>query len=207
MKRNELISYALDFVSFILWDERIFDSVHSVILFGSVARGDFDNDSDLDLFIETTLGASEFQKWLRLFHDSPTGKMHALKGIENRISLKTGSTSDFHGLAESIEDSGIQLYGKFEKTQKPLKHYTLFTITLEKKKTAVKVGLWRKLYGYTQKVGKKKYQTEGILRAYGAVRIAKGAFLVPFRFRQQVLDFLIQYRIGYEMRDIYLNKI
>ncbi len=52
MNRYELIAYAMDFCSFLLKSEMA-NEIKKIILFGSVARGDFDSESDIDIFIDT----------------------------------------------------------------------------------------------------------------------------------------------------------
>ena len=52
MKQSEVFSYVYDFISQILEKKEIFESIKRIILFGSIARGDFDKDSDIDIFIE-----------------------------------------------------------------------------------------------------------------------------------------------------------
>ena len=58
---RELVAYALDFTSFLLdrLPERTIQSIKSIILFGSVARGTADKDSDIDLFIDVLKPISE----------------------------------------------------------------------------------------------------------------------------------------------------
>ncbi len=46
-----MIGYAQSFVSFLL-DSYVGGKVRKIILFGSVARGDFSTESDIDLFVE-----------------------------------------------------------------------------------------------------------------------------------------------------------
>jgi len=205
MKRNELIAYSMDFISFLMKDNKISNDINRVILFGSVARGDFEPESDIDLFIETNFDEKIIYNRLNLFYDSPIGKTNRLKGLENEFSIIVGDTSDFKGLQESMEDSGIQLYGIYEKSKKNIFHYTLFKISLERKKTATQVKLWRKIYGYRQKVGKKTYESKGLINYYNAVKIANGVFIIPFKHRQKMLEFLNTNKIIYFMYDIYSN--
>ena len=50
-KRNELIAYAMDFTAYLLSK---LEGVDRIILHGSVARGDFDEESDVDLFVDSS---------------------------------------------------------------------------------------------------------------------------------------------------------
>ena len=61
IERKSLIGYAAGFVSFIM-DSRVGEDINRIILFGSVARGDFGKKSDIDLFIDTEKDISVTKK-------------------------------------------------------------------------------------------------------------------------------------------------
>lgn len=205
MKKNELIAYALSFASFLLKDRTIGDSISRIILFGSIARGDFDKESDIDIFVETNLDEKLLERQLDLFNKSKAEEYYRLIGIKNEIVLKTGQLKKWKGLHEGISEDGIVLYGKYEEKPKELMHFTLFKVSVGKRKFSSKVKMWRMLYGYKQKVGRKTYASEGLLQKLDAFKLSKGVFLVPFHNRQKVLDFLDKSKISYEMLDIYKN--
>ena len=48
----EIISYAMDFTSFLVQNLKEKEKINSIILFGSVARGEATNKSDVDIFID-----------------------------------------------------------------------------------------------------------------------------------------------------------
>ena len=87
-KRNELIAYAVDFSSYLLSKS---ESVEMIILFGSVARGDFDDESDIDIFVDID---EKKEKSIKAILDDyyKTKKYNEwkLKGIDNDISLIIG---------------------------------------------------------------------------------------------------------------------
>ncbi|MBI3034927.1 nucleotidyltransferase domain-containing protein [Candidatus Woesearchaeota archaeon] len=203
MKKNELISYAMSFAEFLIKDNDAFKNISKIILFGSVARGDFDKESDIDIFIETNLQDKTIQKQLDLFNQSKIKEIHNLKGIRNDIVLKVGSLEQWKGLKESIMEDGIIIYGKYEESPKDLKHFTLFKISVEKRKFSLKVRIWRKLYGYKQKIGKKIYVSRGLLQELNCTKLSKGIFISPFQHRQKIIDFLDKGSISYEMLDVY----
>lgn len=203
MERNELLSYALSFVAFLARDKSIQDNISKIILFGSVARGDFDSESDIDIFVETDLEESIIQKQLNLFNDSKLKEIYRLSDIKNDIALKIGRLEKWKGLHESIIEDGIMLYGKYEEKPKELAHFTLFKISIQKRKFSSKVKIWRRIYGYKQKVGRKTYISDGMLQKLDAVRLAKGNFLVPFHNKQKMMDFLDKNKVSYEISDIY----
>jgi len=51
LSQNEIIAYAMDFCSYLI--SKIDKGINSIILYGSIVRGDFDEESDIDLFIDT----------------------------------------------------------------------------------------------------------------------------------------------------------
>ncbi len=203
MQRSELISYAMSFDSFLARDKTISGNISKIILFGSVARGDFDRESDIDIFVETALDDKTLQKQLELFNKSKASEHHRLSGIRNEIILKAGKLEKWKGLHESISEDGIVLYGKYEEAAHGLSRFALFKISVERAKFSSKVKIWRSLYGYKQKVGKKIYASKGLLSHLDSVKLAKGIFLVPFQNRQKMLDFLTKNKVSYGLINIY----
>lgn len=205
MKRNELISYAMSFASF-LFRDKASENIAKIILFGSVPRGEFDEESDVDIFIETGLQEKTIQKQLDLFNKSKIKEIYDLKGIRNDIVLKIGDLDRWKGLRESIAEDGITIYGKYEESPKGLEHLTSFKVSVEKRKFASKVKIWRKLYGYKQKVGKKVYASKGLISELGCIKLSKGIFIAPFYQRQKIIEFLDKNKISYEMHDLYRKE-
>ena len=79
MKRNKLISLAQSFVAFLI--ESV--DIDQAILFGSIVNNDFDNESDIDLFIETNKKKeNKIRKILEKFEKSETYEKYTLRGIK-----------------------------------------------------------------------------------------------------------------------------
>src|SRR3989344_7366564 len=86
--KNELISYAMDSASYLIGK---FDKIDRIILHGSIARGDFDEESDIDLFIDSNeKNVKKINKILEDYYKTNKFKEWKLKGIENPISIITG---------------------------------------------------------------------------------------------------------------------
>ena len=103
--QTQLIGYALSFASFLL-DSKIGDKINKIILFGSVARGDFNPESDIDLFIDADKRLEkEINNLLLLFKFSEAQKVWEMKKVTNGLSLKVGSLSQW-GLRREV----IMLY-------------------------------------------------------------------------------------------------
>src|SRR3989338_7024376 len=91
MERREIYSYLYDFVSRLA--ERIEeDSIKQIIVFGSVVRGDFDKESDVDIFVDTKNSSaieSIVRKVLNEFY-SHSRQTWVLRGVENQIKPIVG---------------------------------------------------------------------------------------------------------------------
>jgi len=207
MQRNELISYALSFAAFLLRDKNISENTSKIILFGSAARGDFDKESDVDIFVETSLNEKLFQKQLNLFNKSKVGEYHRLSGVRNEIVLKTGQLKKWEGLHESISEDGIILYGKYEEKPEGIERYTMFKISVEKRKFSLKVKIWRRLYGYKQKTNKKTYETKGIIETLGGKKMEKSIIVIPAEKSKEFKGFLNKNNVEFLVNEIWSDDL
>ncbi len=203
MKRNKIISYALAFTSFLL---RRIQNINAVVLFGSVARGDYDDESDIDLFIETEESEKKIEESLKLFKKSKEHEKYLDLGVKNQISLKVGELKDWPSLRESILDNGITLYGKYEELPENLKHFILFTISMKKLHQKTKLKVWRRVYGYKQKVGNKIYKKKGIVETLGGRRFGDGMLAIPKNRENDMISFLNKLNVNYTKQDGYLKE-
>ena len=198
-ERNELISYAMDCASYILSKSKYIDKV---ILHGSVARGDFDEKSDVDLFIDTKNKKLEktINNLLDKYYKTKRFKEWELKGINKSISIIVGdlNSKEWKGLKRAIINTGIILYGKYKSNVEKVYQYTLFSfenIKPDKKRIAV----FRKLFGF--KSGKKKYS--GLAHKIGATRISKGTILVPAERVQEIQKYFQEKKVNFKLYDLW----
>ena len=113
----ELISYALDFVSFYVQNSKNVESIKSIILFGSVARKEETKDSDIDLFIDIIKDGQkiekEAKKILEKFYDSIKYKNYwKLLGVKNEFSIIVDKLEDWK-LKDSMLGSALTLYSPY----------------------------------------------------------------------------------------------
>lgn len=173
LKLNKLLPYALDFISFLL--ERVDSSlVEKIILFGSVARDEADDNSDIDLFVETIKDINLESIKKKFFESTKFTNYWKLKGMTHDIKIVSGKLSKWKELQNSIISNGIMLYGKYEETPKDAVHKTLFSWENTKSESQ-RVMLFKKIFGYSS--GKKKYP--GLLEKYNGEKISKGSIIVP----------------------------
>ncbi|MEW5896256.1 MAG: nucleotidyltransferase domain-containing protein [Nanoarchaeota archaeon] len=209
MKSNNLIAYAMDFASFLIQNIDDKEKINSVLLFGSTAREDFSEESDIDIFIDTKNKEMEkvAEEILSKFQRSiKYTKYWKLLGIANEISLKTGELEKWE-LKESIISDGIVLYGKYlPMTKMEAKPYVIFELKIKGNRRD-KIRIWRKIYGYTQKVNEKSYESRGLVREYDGKKIGKATFIIPLEHIQRMAKYLSQNKVLYSTYKIWSNTI
>ncbi len=206
MNKHELIAYAMDFCSFLLKSETGKD-INKIILFGSVARGDFDSESDIDIFIDTEKGEIEeaAKRILKSFEISETNEKWRLKGVKNSISLQVGRLEEWR-LYRSVIASGILLYGKFEEMPKGAKYYSMLALDFGRMDRNRKIRVWRALYGYKQKVGKKVFVSRGLLEELKGIKIERSVIAVPAKNKDGILDFLKRNKVKYRIFEVWTDS-
>lgn len=197
------MAYAQDFVSYLLMEKYMENyEVRNIILYGSVVRGDFTKNSDVDIFIDvdtdenlkdlvktTTTnfyGSLWFKKWERL-------------GIRNTISCLSGRLDEWKDLERSMISNGKVLYGNYRPETKTGKLVGLFYVESVKPESK-RVFINRKLFGY-KRYGKKY---AGLVRRHDGEKVGRGCFLVPMEFTQQILQFFRQNKVKATVREIAL---
>ena len=174
--------------------------VKSITLFGSVAKDNFDEESDIDLFVECNkMEEKKIELILELYKKTEGYEKFRLDGVKNEISVKYGKLEDWKELKRSIISGGIVLYGAYRGTPDKLSHKLLFLLNLGGISRATKIKVWRNLYGYKQKVGKKVYVSKGKIEK----KLGRGAFLVPIQNSQEVINYLKKNKIKYSLLDVW----
>ncbi len=196
------IAYALDAASFLLQKIKERENIRSIILFGSVARGDATEKSDIDLFIDVVKESPKFEKEARTaienFYDSIKYKQYwKLLSITHEIKLTIGKLSAWKELQPSIIANGITLYGKFMPSVKNGLHRTFF-IWENVKPNAKRVLFNKQLFGFKQR--NKFYQ--GLLAKYTGERLGKGCVLVPAEHTPLFLALFRKYKITVRIKRI-----
>ena len=200
-KRNELIAYAIDFVSYLISKE---PEINRIILHGSIARGDFDKESDIDIFIDILNYNKKIEKKMNGITDSyyKTKKFREweLKGIKNTFSLIVGSldSKDWKDLKRSIINTGIVLYGKYKGEVEKINQYTLFSFE-NIKPNKKRVAVFRKLFGF--KLKNKSYL--GVIEKYKGIRVGKGVVLIPIENVNAIKEYFQEKKIPAKMYDLW----
>lgn len=203
-----LIAYAQDFASYLLQHlDKQADKIKQIILFGSAARGEANKKSDIDLFIDVTDEKleAEINKLKEKFYESYKAKKYwNLLGVKNKINCSIGKLEEWGDLNKSIIANGILLFGKYKGVEETQNYY-LFSLTSLNNRNK-NVSIWRKLYGYTQKTGKKTYIQKGLIREYNGEKISPGVFILPVEHTNKIAAFLRKNKFKFKLISFWQEK-
>lgn len=203
-EHKQLIAYAAAFASWLIGKIE----VEEIILFGSAARGDFDEKSDVDIFVNVKgnkkmLEATEkaAQKELNTFYESQVGRTWKLLGVEHEIHLLVGNIEEWK-LKRSIISNGITLYGPYKSMPEDVKAFTQFVLQPIKDIT-LRNAIIRTLFGRKEK----NYSTEGLIAQYGGKKLSPLSFVIPHSHTQDIIRMLNKNRISYILFDLWSDSL
>ena len=125
-------------------------------------------------------------------------------GIKNDINCTVGKLKEWGDLHSSIISNGIILYGKYKENEENIP-YMLFSVESTGKRNK-DISLWRKLYGYNQKIGKKEYIKQGLIKGFEGEKIARGVFIIPIEYASKIKSFLKENKIPFKMIEFWKMK-
>lgn len=173
----ELVSYASDFVSFLIQNIKDTEKIKSIILFGSSARGEAGKESDVDIFVDVTNNEKETEKEIKditnkFFSSVKFQKYWKLLNIKNEISVIVGKINEWK-LKDSILGSSIVLYQKYSPILDNGKNKTILSWG-NIKPNSRRVMLNKKIFGY--KHYKKYYR--GLIEQYEGKKLGTNVILI-----------------------------
>lgn len=207
MKRNEVLAYIFDFIHFLM--EHLKDEIKEIILFGSVARGEFTKESDVDLFINVKKDRKKIEGIVRqALNDFETAASHSwhLRGIKLVIRPIVGDldSGQWAALKREIISGGLTLYGKYRELPQQVKHGLLFSFNLKNLKPKTKVKFIRQLYGYQTKKKKKIYKHGGLLQKENALKINPSTILIPIEAQPKFYPLFKKFKIQHQVREVWM---
>lgn len=206
MKSEKLLAYTMDYVSFLIenTDSVLLNKIKSIVLFGSVARKEATNESDIDLFIELfneketeeiEQKASELLE--KFLNSSKVKKYWNLMGINLPLSIKTGTCEEWKSLVPSLLEDGITIFKKYIPDKLEGKHYTLFTWE-NIKPPYTRTFLYKKIFGYVQK----SVSYPGMLENFHGKKIGKGSILVPIEHQKDFIDLFQKHHVSVKLFNV-----
>lgn len=201
MNRELHISYAQAFVSFLFRTPGLdAGKIRSVYLFGSVARGDFDESSDVDVFLDTGKDEKDILKFsgiaLKNFYRSEECRKFRLLGIANRISVKCGNVRRWK-LLGSVKSEGIVLYSA--STSPFFRKYFLLEIKTIKN-VARRNRIVRRLSGRKET----KRKEIGLVEQIGGEILDSRHYIIPAEKIVAVTPVLSRENALFEIREIWM---
>lgn len=200
--KSKLISYAMDFASFLIQKIKEKSEINQIILFGSVAREEAAKESDIDIFIDIIKENKNIENEIKVILEDfklSTKYQNYWKplGIKNEIKLIIGELGKWEELKPSIIANGIILYSKFKPQLTEGKHKAFF-IWENVNPNSKRVLFNKQLFGHKQK--NKFYQ--GLLQKYSGERMGKGCILVPLEHSNQFHNLFKKYRITVKIKKV-----
>lgn len=194
-------AYASYFVSYLLSKIKKIEDIKTIILFGSVAKNEATKNSDVDIFVEfnkkTVALKKETEKILNEFYKSREAILFKSKGIENKINLIVGKIEEWGELKDSIEGTGIVLYGNYVSQRlKGAKYAIIFWNKIGKNRGA----FLNKIYGF--KIKNRKYI--GVMDIHKGKKLGKSSIMIPIQYREEIVKLLKHYKVNAKIIEVYV---
>ncbi|UCD16039.1 MAG: nucleotidyltransferase domain-containing protein [Candidatus Omnitrophota bacterium] len=176
------------------------DDVKAVILYGSLARGEFTSRSDIDLFILTTDDKTQKEVQDKIIElESEIGR-NIQPTIRTIAELQKTDT----GLLQNIFQEGKILYLKEPSDipsaillqQKPFLIYSFQISSLPQKD---KARFNRQLYEQT----KKNYKYKGLLHRIGGQKLSAGCIMIPHMQKETIEKFFKKFKVKFEQLKVW----
>jgi predicted nucleotidyltransferase len=176
------------------------EDVKAVILYGSLARGEFTSRSDVDLFILTTDDKTQKEvedKVIKL--ESEIGR-----NIQPTIRTITELQKTDTGLLQNIFQEGKILYLK-EPSDIPSaillqqKPYLIYSFQISSLPQKDKARFNRQLYEQT----KKDYKYKGLLQEIGGQKLSSGCIMVPHMQKEAIEKFFKKFKVKFEQLKVW----
>lgn len=193
---RKLLSYASAFSSFAIGYSDL-KKLKNIILFGSAARGEAGEGSDIDIFIDGSISQKEADRLAVQFLRTDAFKKWNLLGVSNEIKPIAGSIDKWADLKQSIISDGIVLYGKFKEMPENAKLRVLFSWE-EIKPNSNRVLFNKRMFGFNH-YGKRY---DGLLKAAGGRKVGKGAVIVPDEKQKEVLELFKRHGLNFSMSKV-----
>ena len=190
-----------------------FESVESVILFGSVAKGDADKRSDVDILVVFGTTKAKFRDEDKIFSMSQElGKKYD-KAVQMVFANKNFDNLE-RNFIETVLKEGIILYGNVSpiKADKlSLEPYLIFSFELNNLDKNGRNKLDRVLSGYESKKRYKskiyKSSSEGLIKGYGCKKLGPSSIIAPYNKADIFESLFKRFKIKYNKINIWMPMI
>ncbi len=192
------------------------DGILSVMLFGSVARGEADKRSDVDMLVVFDTDKKDL-KGLKERGNISQLSLNLGKKFEKNIQI-VFSNKNFDGLdrqfVETVFREGVILFGKNPQVdikKLELEPFSLFHYSLKELGSPEKMKIKRIFYGHETRKNYKgkiyKSGVKGLLDELGGKRTGIASFLVPSKKSQDVAKALRRFGVKFEKTDVWISRV
>ncbi|MFH0797810.1 MAG: nucleotidyltransferase domain-containing protein [Candidatus Woesearchaeota archaeon] len=195
-QNTRLVSYASSFVSFVLFNMDL-GMIRNIILFGSVARMEAGEESDVDIFIDGDVSDKEADALVKRFCKTESFQRWKMHGIANDIKVMHGNLEEWKDLNDSIILDGITLYGKYRGTPSGGRLMSLFSWE-DVKPNSNRVLFNKRLFGFSHY----EYRYKGMLEKYGGKKLGKGSIMVPYESHKEFLLLFKRHKVDWSLRKV-----
>lgn len=209
---TEVLVYIYDFLSVAFENELVGKETKEVILFGSVAKKNYDEKSDIDLFFNITNKEkiNDVEKELRAVLKSfgiKAEKTWKLKKINLPISFIVGLLDDekWASLREEIISSGKILYGQYKEMPEKINQKYIIYYSLNNLKRKEKMRFIRGLFGYSIKKGKREYRQRGLLESFGGSKLSSNVILINQQSLSEIRMFFNRNKVRYKIIESWIR--
>ena len=176
------------------------EDVKAVILYGSLARGEFTSRSDIDLFILTTDDKTQKEVQDKVIElESEIGR-NIQPTIRTIVELQKTDT----GLLQNIFQEGKILYLK-EPSDIPSaillqqKPYLIYSFQISSLPQKDKARFNRQLYEQTRK----EYKYKGLLQEIGGQKLSAGCVMIPHMQKETIEKFFRKFKVKFEQLKVW----
>ena len=176
------------------------EDVKAVILYGSLARGEFTSRSDVDLFILTTEYKTQKEIHDKVIELESEIDRNIQPTIRTIVELQKTDT----GLLQNIFQEGKILYLR-EPSDIPSaillqqKPYLIYSFQINSLLQKEKARFNRQLYEQT----KKEYKYKGLLQEIGGQKLSAGCVMIPYEQKEKIEKFFKKFKVKFEQLKVW----
>jgi len=176
------------------------EDVKAIILYGSLARGEFTSRSDVDLFILTTEDKTQKE-----IHDKVIELESEIgRNIQPTIRTIAELQKTDTGLLQNIFQEGKILYLR-EPSDIPSaillqqKPYLIYSFQISSLLQKEKARFNRQLYEQTRK----EYKYKGLLQEIGGQKLSAGCAMIPYEQKEKIEKFFKKFKVKFEQLKVW----
>jgi len=190
-----------------------FNNVKTILLFGSVAKGEADKRSDVDFLVVFDTTKNKFKDENKIFSLSQELGRKYDKTVQVVFSNRNFDKLE-RKFIETVLREGIILYGNLPSVRTDkllLEPYSIFDFEASKLDKSNRNKLDRILKGYETK---KKYKSklyksssEGLIKKYESKKLGPSSFIVSFKNSNIFEELFRNFKIKYKKLDVWIPKV